>query len=54
MPCPWLSAIAALNAPDKFTKKFSLGSIVESALIETLIVLLVCPGEKVNCPVIGV
>ena len=53
VPRPWLSASGVL-APDRLTKKVSLGSEKRSPVTDTVIVLLVCPPVKVSVPLADV
>ena len=46
MPCP--SRIVALTAPERLTKKVSLGSLSRSSMMGTLKVCVVTPGAKVR------
>src|SRR5437667_269590 len=50
VPVPSASAMVALVAPDRLTKKVSLGSNLVSPLTLTVMVLLVSPGLNVSVP----
>jgi hypothetical protein len=48
LPMPWPSAMVALAAALRLTKKVSLGSPTRSPLASTVTVLTVWSGSKVN------
>ena len=50
VPTPWLSAIVALTAPERFTKNVSSASLTVSPTTGTKIFWVVCPGVKANDP----
>ncbi len=54
VPAPWLSAIVAFVAPDRFTTYVSLGSSVRSPTIGTGTVCTTCPGRNVSVPLVVV
>ncbi|GJE61100.1 hypothetical protein MPOCJGCO_3221 [Methylobacterium trifolii] len=54
VPTPWVSVIVALVAPERFTRKLSLGSKTVSPLASTVMVRLVVPGAKVSVPEVAV
>ena len=54
VPAPWLSAIVALVAPERFTTYVSLFSSMRSPTIGTGTVFSTWPGVNVSVPVVVV
>ncbi|MCY1524799.1 hypothetical protein D9M68_597500 [compost metagenome] len=52
VPTPWLSAMVALTAPLRLTKKVSLASGTVSPTTGTVMVCVVVPGVKVSVPLV--
>ena len=52
VPRPWLSAMVALVAPLRLTKKVSFASGTVSAITGTVIVRVVWPGVKLSAPLV--
>ena len=52
VPTPWLSAMVALTAPLRLTKKVSFASGTVSPITGTVIVCVVAPGVKVSVPLV--